>query len=41
VRAEALEAALGPLPATPLEEGVAGRIERFRELDERGLLPAG
>jgi hypothetical protein len=41
VRAEALEAALGRLPAAPLEEGVADTTERFRELGERGLLAAG
>jgi UDP-glucuronate 4-epimerase len=40
VIAGALEAAIGPLPATPLADGVRDTVERFRALDRRGLLPA-
>lgn len=39
VTTEGVEEAIGPLPATSLDEGVRETIERFRTLDQRGLLP--
>lgn len=38
VPAEGLEAAIGPVPRTPLDEAVADTVARFRRLHERGLL---
>jgi nucleoside-diphosphate-sugar epimerase len=40
-QAEGLDAVIGPLEWTPLEEGVAGTVAAFRDLLARGLVSAG